>query len=272
MARLVAAEWLKLRTTRILWGAVPAVVLLSAVAVAGLVLSSEVAGVALLEPTEGVRNAALHLTSTGATLVMVLGIIISAGEYRTQTATDTFLTTPRRSRVVAAKLAIGGILGLGLGALSAAVGVPVAYLWFEAEGVAFPAGDVQLQASVHHGRSAGQTQNTVALERWPTRSPRGRRRSRSRSARQPATPEPATPPTAVVTIGDTATGPDDNPGPGDNPGPRRRPGSRSRCADHPRGHARAPLPPVDDGRVAKAADPGGSMAACLRSAGSSGSR
>jgi ABC-2 type transport system permease protein len=108
------------------------------------VLSSEVAGVALLEPTEGVRNAALHLTSTGAVLVMVLGIIISAGEYRTQTATDTFLTTPRRSRVVAAKLAIGGILGLGLGGISAAVGLPVAYLWFEAEEAAFPAGDQEV--------------------------------------------------------------------------------------------------------------------------------
>jgi len=140
MGRLVTAEWLKLRTTRVLWATVPAVVLLSAVAVAGLVLSSEVAGVALLEPTEGVRQAALHLTSTGAVLVMVLGIIVSAGEYRTQTATDTFLTTPRRSRVVAAKLASGAILGLALGALGAAIGLPIAYLWFEAEDAAFPAG------------------------------------------------------------------------------------------------------------------------------------
>ena len=144
MGRLVAAEWLKLRTTRILWATVPAVVLLCGVAVAGLVLSSEVAGVVLLEPTEGVRNAALHLTSTGAALVMVLGIIISAGEYRTQTATDTFLTTPRRSRVVAAKLATGAILGVALGGLSAAVGLPVAYVWFEAEGAAFPSRDAEL--------------------------------------------------------------------------------------------------------------------------------
>ena len=140
MGRLIAAEWLKLRTVRVLWATVPAVLLLSAVAVAGLVLSSEVAGVALLEPTEGVRNAALHLTSTGAVLVIVLGIVISAGEYRTQTATDTFLTTPRRSRVVAAKLAMGGLLGLALGVLAAAIGLPIAYLWFEAEGSAFPAG------------------------------------------------------------------------------------------------------------------------------------
>jgi ABC-2 type transport system permease protein len=144
MGRLVAAEWLKLRTTWFLWATVPALVLLSAVAVAGLVLSSEVAGVALLEPTEGVRQAALHLTSSGAVLVIVLGIIISAGEYRTQTATDTFLTTPRRSRVVAAKLAMGAILGLALGALSAAVGLPVAYLLFETEGAALPAGNEEV--------------------------------------------------------------------------------------------------------------------------------
>jgi ABC-type transport system involved in multi-copper enzyme maturation permease subunit len=144
MGRLVAAEWLKLRTTWFLWATVPALVLLSAVAVAGLVLSSEVAGVALLEPTEDVRQAALHLTSSGAVLVIVLGIVISAGEYRTQTAIDTFLTTPRRSRVVAAKLAIGALLGLALGVLSAAVGLPVAYLLFESEGAAFPAGSEEL--------------------------------------------------------------------------------------------------------------------------------
>lgn len=144
MGRLVAAEWLKLRTTPAMWGTLPAVVLLTAVTVAGLVLSSEVAGVALLDPTEGVRQAALHLTSTGAVLVMVLGILISAGEYRTQTATDTFLTTPRRERVVAAKLAIGALLGLALGALGAALGLPIAYVLFEAEDAGFPAGNEEV--------------------------------------------------------------------------------------------------------------------------------
>jgi ABC-2 type transport system permease protein len=139
MGRLVAAEWLKLRTTPLVWAILPAAVTLAAVAVAGLVLSSEVAGVALLEPTEGVRQAALHLTSTGAALVIVLGILLSAGEYRTQTATDTFLTTPRRGRVLAAKLVMGGLLGLALGVLAAAVGLPTAYLLFEADGVSFPA-------------------------------------------------------------------------------------------------------------------------------------
>jgi ABC-2 type transport system permease protein len=144
MGRVVAAEWLKLRKTWFRWGTVPAVVLLAAVAVAGLVLSSEGAGAALFEPTEGARQAALHLTSTGAVLVIVLGIVISAGEYRTQTATDTFLTTPRRRRVLGAKLYVGALLGLALGALGAAIGLPIAYLLFEAEGAAFPTGSAEV--------------------------------------------------------------------------------------------------------------------------------
>src|ERR687892_817734 len=144
MGRLVGAEWLKLRTTRFLWGTVPAVGLLAGVALAGLVLSSEVAGVALLEPTEGARQAALHLTSTGTVLVIVLGIVISAGEYRTQTATDTFLTTPRRGHVLTAKLAIGALLGLALGALGAALALPIASLLFEAEGKSLPVGSEEV--------------------------------------------------------------------------------------------------------------------------------
>lgn len=142
MPRLVAAEWLKLRTTRILWVSVPAVVLLSAAAVGGAVLSADGAGVAL-ESTEGVRRA-LHVTGTGCALVLVLGIIISAAEYRTQTATDTFLTTPKRSRVLTAKLVIGALIGLALGLLTAAVCLVVAYLLFDAEGASFPTGNEEV--------------------------------------------------------------------------------------------------------------------------------
>ena len=142
MPRLIAAEWLKLRTTRILWVSVPAVVLLSAAAVGGAVLSADGAGVAL-ESTEGVRRA-LHVTGTGCALVLVLGIIISAAEYRTQTATDTFLTTPKRSRVLTAKLVVGALIGLALGLLTAAVCLVVAYLLFDAEGASFPTGNEEV--------------------------------------------------------------------------------------------------------------------------------
>jgi len=141
---LVAAEWLKLRTTPLLWATVPAVALLAAVALGGLVLSAELAGVALLEPTDHVRQAAFHLTTTGAALIVVIGIVISAGEYRTRTAVDSFLTTPRRGRVLAAKLVFAGTLGLALGAAGAAIAAPVAFLLFESEGLAFPTGDLDV--------------------------------------------------------------------------------------------------------------------------------
>lgn len=139
MSRLIAAEWLKLRTTRLLWAMLPAAVLLSTAAVAGATLSADDAGIAL-DTTTGVRRA-LHVTGTGAILVLVIGIIIAAGEYRTQTATDTFLTTPRRHRVLGAKLVVGALLGAAFGAVTAAVCLGVAALLYQQQDVAFPAGD-----------------------------------------------------------------------------------------------------------------------------------
>lgn len=105
MSRLVRAEWLKLTTTRLLWGMIPAAVLLSLAAVTGAVLSADGAGVDLATD-EGVRRA-LHVSATGAILVLIVGIIMSAGEYRTATATDTYLTTPRRWKVLSSKLVVG---------------------------------------------------------------------------------------------------------------------------------------------------------------------
>ncbi len=54
MGRLLAAEWLKARTSRLLVATVPAAVLISAAAVAGAVLSADGAGVAL-DSTDGIR-------------------------------------------------------------------------------------------------------------------------------------------------------------------------------------------------------------------------
>ncbi len=109
MMDLIAAEWLKLRTTRLLLGMIPAVVAISLAAVAGTVLTRE--GGAPLESSEGIRRA-LSVTGSGAILVLVLGILISAGEHRHGTAADTFLTTPLRHQVLIAKLAVGAGVGL----------------------------------------------------------------------------------------------------------------------------------------------------------------
>ncbi len=139
MTRLIAAEWLKLRTTRFLQAMFPAAVVLSVVAVAGSIVATDRAGIAL-DSTRGLRRV-FPVTGAGALVVLLAGILISAGEYRHGTAADTFLTTPRRHRVVLAKLGIGAAVGLGIGAVTSAACLGGAALFYRAEGVTFPFGD-----------------------------------------------------------------------------------------------------------------------------------
>ena len=143
MIDLVAAEWLKLRTTRLLYGSIPAAVALSFAAVAGAVLSAD--GAAELESTTGIRDT-LSVTGAGAILVLVVGIIISAGEYRHATAADTFLTTPRRNRVAAAKLTLGAGVGAAAGVITSLACLGIATLLYELEGATFPFGDPEVWA------------------------------------------------------------------------------------------------------------------------------
>jgi ABC-2 type transport system permease protein len=142
MIDLVAAEWLKLRTVRLLHGMVPTAISISLAAVAGSVLATDRAGIALAS-TKGIRRV-LPITGTGAVLVLIIGILISAGEYRHGTAADTFLTTPRRHRVVTAKLIVGAAVGLAVGALTSVVCVGVAALLYNAKGAAFPFDDTEV--------------------------------------------------------------------------------------------------------------------------------
>jgi ABC-2 type transport system permease protein len=66
---------------------------------------------------------------------VLLGITMSAGEFRHNTATPTFLVTPDRRRVMAAKVLAGGLLGVALAVLSAVLTVAVATPWLQARNV-----------------------------------------------------------------------------------------------------------------------------------------
>lgn len=72
----------------------------------------------------------------GMMLVLLLGVLIVTNEYQHQTATATFLTTPRRTRVIIGKL----VAGIGLGALFALVTMLVSLvaglIFFNQEGLA----------------------------------------------------------------------------------------------------------------------------------------
>ncbi len=137
MSGLFAAEVLKLRSTRTTWALLAATVAVSALAVASTVVVGADSSALDLESDRSIR-AVLTVAANGAIFVLALGIIISAGEYRQGTATDTFLTTPRRWRVIAAKLGVAAATGMVFGALSAGVSIGVANLSYRIEGYDFP--------------------------------------------------------------------------------------------------------------------------------------
>ena len=65
-------------------------------------------------------------------IALILGVLGMAGEYRHETITTTFLATPRRRDVVAAKLAAHTMTGAVIGALSLTVSAAISVVWLHA--------------------------------------------------------------------------------------------------------------------------------------------
>lgn len=132
MWRLIITEFTKLRTTRTVLGLLAGSIMLTVLGVSAAIATADARNVALASP-EGVRTI-LHSSAAGAIFVMALGIIGMAGEFRLGTITDTFLTTPQRGRIVAAKLAAYSATGLVFGMLSITTALAVAAPWLNAKG------------------------------------------------------------------------------------------------------------------------------------------
>lgn len=128
MTRLVRLEWLKLRTMRVGFG-----LLATSAALTALFASLEASragngqsGVAALYTASGLGTVT---TVTGWSMIFaaVLGVIVTSGEYRHYTATLTYLGTPKRERVLAAKTltaaGAGAIFGLVSGLVATGVGL-----------------------------------------------------------------------------------------------------------------------------------------------------
>lgn len=109
MAALLRSEWIKLRSVRTTW-------ILTGV---GLALEATyLVLIAALVPVEDLaEDAASLLTGVGLgfLLVLVLGAICFTNEYRHATTTSTYLVTPDRVRVLAAKLLVAVAFGLAAG-------------------------------------------------------------------------------------------------------------------------------------------------------------
>lgn len=135
MTNLIRAELLKMRTVRTFyWYALSAFAFVPlAIAIAITNAGQEGAG-AELGSAEGVRNV-MSAASSGTVIVLLLGVLAMAGEFRHNTATSTFLITPDRKRVVQAKLAAVSIVGIGLAIVASAVTLAVALPWLAAKDV-----------------------------------------------------------------------------------------------------------------------------------------
>jgi ABC-2 type transport system permease protein len=126
--RLLASEWRKVATTKMPWVLALVGILYSSVNVVTLALVASglfpgvpvgELGSMLLDPAY--ITTLLAQVGTAATFVLVLGIVAMTGEYRHMTITSTLLSTPRRGRVLTAKMVLYGLLGAMLAVIGMAV-------------------------------------------------------------------------------------------------------------------------------------------------------
>lgn len=127
MTALVRAELLKLRTVRLPFWLLVATLLLVALGVTATVLTAGIEGNPLQADDPDLLAVAVANASSGNVLLAVLGIMVLTQEYRFGTATPSFLTTPRRGRLVAAKLVAVALAGALFAVLSLLLAVVLAY-------------------------------------------------------------------------------------------------------------------------------------------------
>ncbi|MBT8224291.1 MAG: ABC transporter permease [Dactylosporangium sp.] len=84
----------------------------------------------------------------GVMLIMILGALIVTNEYFHQTATATFLTTPRRTTVIMAKLVTGVILGFGAWAITTTTSVAAGTIFLGTEHVPHMLGEWTVLQSI----------------------------------------------------------------------------------------------------------------------------
>ena len=129
MTGLLDSEWLKIRTTRtLLW------YLLGLVVIVGIAVAGQVANAPdfVLESEEGFIDT-LEASTAATFFTLLFGIIGMTGEYRHATITHTFLATPVRDRVVAAKVITYAGAGLLLGLFALLVTFAMALPWLAAK-------------------------------------------------------------------------------------------------------------------------------------------
>jgi ABC-2 type transport system permease protein len=130
--RVIEAEFLKLRTTRTFWG-------LAGAALA-LVLLIVVLTVAIQDSFGAEHDVKSLLATAGLSgmLMLVLGVVVGAGEYRHGTIAWTLLVTPARLRAVAGQVLACAIAGFAVALVVASITAAIALPWLSAKDAAMP--------------------------------------------------------------------------------------------------------------------------------------
>jgi ABC-2 type transport system permease protein len=125
---MIRSEFRKITSVRGPWLLLAAGPLIVVAGVTGLVLS----GGDVHDPASA-RQALAH-AGLAAVVTLIFGIVAVAGEYRHGTITDTYLSCPGRRPVIAAKLAVYGLVGAAVGLVSSATALAVTAAWWAAKG------------------------------------------------------------------------------------------------------------------------------------------
>ena len=137
MTRVVRAELIKLRTARTYWG-----LFLTAVA---LTLLFVILPLALNDSFRTDDDSREVLSSAGISglMVLVLGVVHSAGEYRHGTIGSTLLATPDRLRAMGGQALACALVGLAVGLFTALLTAAIALPWLSArDGATLPTGEL----------------------------------------------------------------------------------------------------------------------------------
>ena len=130
MIRVMSSELLKLRTTRTFYGLAGAAL--------GLVMLAVVLVLALTDDPFDEDDVRSLLSSAGGAglMMLILGVVFSAGEYRHGTIAWTLLVTPVRLRVAAGQALACGLAGAAIALVAAVLTAVVALPWLGAKDAA----------------------------------------------------------------------------------------------------------------------------------------
>jgi ABC-2 type transport system permease protein len=127
-------EYRKLTSTPGAYVAAGVMVVLALVGLVTNVLLAGTNGQPALGSTDNVSKS-LSVSAVTGTTMLIVGILVMAGEFRHRTILATYLGEPRKGRVLVAKLVLMGVLGALAGAVVFGLTVAVAVPLYAAKGV-----------------------------------------------------------------------------------------------------------------------------------------